>query len=158
MHNAWKEDARARFWKRLVRQRAIANMQDVQYLQHLRCRNDLAKAAQKRFGHICEEHGTNIYKLIASAHGENWDAEDEEKNAFRMKNDCIVTQREKNHDNLDRTCPKSPCRGINQLQGIAQKGISLLEEGEGISLEGFENGKGSSEEEAPPSEKGSGSR
>ena len=153
MHNVWKEDARARFWKRLVRQRAVENMQDVEYLQHLRCRNDLAKAAQKQFGHIWEEHGTNIYKLIAGAHGENWDAEDEEKNAFRMKNDSIVTQRETNHDSLDRSREKSPCRGLNELQGIAQESISFLEKSEG--LQGFiDSGKSSSQKEEASSEEG----
>ena len=39
---------------------------------------------QKLFGKVWEEYGTNVYRLIAEAHGEPWDAEDEEKTAFAI--------------------------------------------------------------------------
>ena len=107
MHALWEyETPQQRFWKRLVRQRAESHMQDAKYLQALRHRNDLAKADQKRFGHIWAEHNTNIYKLIAKAHGENWDAEDEEKTAFALNKTAAIQS--KGDDNLDRTREESP--------------------------------------------------
>ena len=82
MHRAWEEDtAHGRFWRQLVRGRAVANMQDAEYLRSLRYQNDRAKKDQRLFGKIWEEHGTNIYKLIAKAHGEIWDEEDDQKTA-----------------------------------------------------------------------------
>ena len=53
-------------------------MQDAEYMRHLRYQNDRAKKDQKLFGHIWEEYGTNVYKLIAKACGETWDDEDDD--------------------------------------------------------------------------------
>ena len=123
----WEEAPHARFWKRLVRQRAESNMLDEEYLRQLRCRNDRALEDQKMFGHIWAEHGTNIYKLIAKAHGENWDNEDDEKTAPLLgKIGATVTQ--KGNDNLVAAREGGPRQGLNELQGIAEKGVRVLEE------------------------------
>ena len=126
MHKAWEDDSpRARFWSRLVRQRAEQFMRDEEYLRSLRHRNEFAKHDQKLFGAIWAEHGTNVYKLIAGACGEVWDDEDEEKNASREKNIAAITQRE--DDNLAPAREGGPQGGQHQLQGIAQASERLVE-------------------------------
>jgi len=148
MHSAWEhETPHQRFWKRLVRQRAESFMQDEKYLQSLRHRNDLAKADQKRFGHIWEQHGTNIYKLIAKASGENWDAEDDEKTAFALqeqKKTAALPQR--NNDNLAAAREEGPREREHKLQGLPQESVRELEKGKGRQGgPGGEIGKGPEE-------------
>ena len=143
------ETPQQRFWKRLVRQRAESHMQDAKYLQALRHRNDLAKADQKRFGHIWAEHNTNIYKLIAKAHGENWDAEDDEKNAFALHEQnktAALPQRE--NDNLAAAREEGPREREHVVQGLAQESVRLVEKSKGQGG-GGSGGGGGSEEEAP---------
>ena len=142
------ETPQQRFWKRLVRQRAESHMQDTKYLQLLRHRNDLAKADQKLFGHIWAEHNTNIYKLIATAHGENWDAEDEQKTAYALheqKKTAALPQRE--NDNLVAAREEGPREREHIVQGLAQESVRLVEKGKG--QQGGPSGGGSEEEEAP---------
>ena len=150
MHALWEyETPQQRFWKRLVRQRAESHMQDAKYLQALRHRNDLAKADQKRFGHIWAEHNTNIYKLIAKAHGENWDAEDEQKTAYALheqKKTAALPQRE--NDNLVAAREEGPREREHVVQGLAQESVRLVEKGKGQGG-GGSGGGGGSEEEAP---------
>ena len=124
------ETPQQRFWKRLVRQRAESFMLDEKYLLSLRHRNDLVKADQKRFGHIWAEHNTNIYKLIAKAHGENWDAEDEQKTAYALheqKKTAPIPQRE--NDNLVAACETSTRGGEHLLQGEPEESEQELEKG-----------------------------
>ena len=138
MEKSWdKEPPHVRFMKRLIRERAIDLMRSPEYLRSLRHRNDIVVSDQRRFGHIWQEHGTNIYKLIAEAHGEKWDAEDEQKEAFRaqctMKKEAPVNQRglTKGNDNLASTCEESARRWIDELQGESEASFGLLEEAEG---------------------------
>ena len=145
------ETPQQRFWKRLVRQRAESHMQDAKYLQLLRHRNDLAKADQKRFGHIWAEHNTNIYKLIAKAHGENWDAEDEQKTAYALheqKKTAAIPQRE--NDNLVAAREEGPREREHKFQGINEEGLRLVEKGKGQQGGGGPSGGGP--EEAPQKE------
>ena len=94
MHQAWEADsesASARFMKRLIRSRAVEFMHSPDYLKSLRFDYARATSNQKRFGHIWEEYGTNIFQLIAEAHGENWDAEDEEKHCRKKEKSKRIT-------------------------------------------------------------------
>ena len=85
------DDPRAVFMRRLIRQRAVEFMRSPKYLRSLRFRNDLAIRDQKMFGHIWEEYETNVYQLIAEAHGETWDAETEEKEQYRARHDAAAS-------------------------------------------------------------------
>ena len=146
----WEHDTpHQRFWKRLVRQRAESHMQDAKYLQLLRHRNDLAKADQKRFGHIWAEHNTNIYKLIAKAHGENWDAEDEQKTAYALheqKKTAALPQR--GDDNLVAARKKGSFGGEHVVQRLPEESLCELEKSKGQGG-GGSGGGGGTEEEAP---------
>ena len=150
MEELWKEDsAHGRFWAQLIQENADQRMLDKEYLKRLRYRHDLAMEDQKRFGHIWARHNTNIYKLIASACGEVWDNEDEEKQRSResasalQKTGCIPT---KGNDNLDRAREESSRSRQHKLQGIPQASIGLVEESEkGQSSSG--PGSGSSPKE-----------
>ena len=129
MHTWETETPHQRFWKKLIRQRAESHMQDVAYLKMLRNRNDLAKADQKHFGAVWAEHGTNIYKLIAKAHGEVWDSEDDQKTASKLEaaeKSGSLEQRE--NADLDRTRKESPRGRQHQLQGIAEASERVVEE------------------------------
>jgi hypothetical protein len=55
------------------------------WLKSLRYKHEEVRWWQKRAGYIFEERGINLYQLIAQAHGECWDNEDEEKCASAKK-------------------------------------------------------------------------
>jgi len=143
MQQSW-EDPHAAFLSRLVRERAIEFMRSKQYMKSLRHRNDEAINMQKRFGHIWEEYGTNVYELIAEAHGENWDAEDEEKHRGRdAKKEVAITQRARHDDDLVTAREEGPRRGQHELQGKPEASERELEEGEiGLSSSTEEKGAG----------------
>ena len=101
-----------------------------------------------------ERRNTTLYKLIASAYGEVWDDEDEEKQRSREsalaleKTGCIPT---KGDDNLDRAREESSRSGQHKLQGIPQASLGLVEESEkGQSSSG--PGSGSSPKETAAQE------
>ena len=161
MEEAWKPDPVARFWQRLIRERAVEFMRDPKWMKPLRYDNDEAMRLQKRFGAVWEEFGTDIYKLIAEAHNEKWDVEDEEKHApvlakveyaavpLWVKKESTVNQR--NDDDLAPARQASPRKRLDELQGKPEEGERVLEKEERISL----SLGGSTEEETPrPQEKG----
>ena len=150
MHKVWEaESARTRFWKRLIRERAIEFMRAPDYLRTLRHRNDQACKDQKRFGHIWEEYGTNVYQLIAEACGETWDEEDDAKCAVETsgaKKDVAVNQRKlARDDDLVATCEASACKRLDHLQGKPEKSFRELEEAKRREAEEGEE-KGRAEE------------
>ena len=155
----WEDDnPHARFWRKLIGQRAVALMRNREYLQTLRQNYEEAKRMQKLFGHVWAEYGTDIYQLTAEACGENWDFDcsdrDEEKTAFarsaEQKKEAAVKQKD---DDLAATRQAGSLRGIDKLQGISQKSECVLEEEE----EGLLGGK-SPQKEARQEEEGSGGR
>ena len=145
------EDPVENFWKRLIRQRAIEFMRCPEYLKGLRFDYDRALSDQKRFGGIWEESGTNVFQLIAEAHGETWDEEDEEKHC--VKKEVAIN---KVNDDRNLACTRQgDSRGReHEFQGITDERLSVLEEEKG-------QGEGgavlrSSEEEAPEKARGKG--
>ena len=78
------DNEHAQFWDRLLRQRAAQIAGDPAWLKSVRYDVKEAEVLQRRFGYVWKESGTNIYKLIASAFGETWDEEDDQKNAERV--------------------------------------------------------------------------
>ena len=133
------DDPRAVFMRRLIRQRAVEFMRSPKYLRSLRFRNDLAVRDQRMFGHIWEEYKTNVYQLIAEAHGETWDAETEQKEQYRARHDAAalqekieapVNQRERD-DDLVAAREAGSREREHQLQGEPEASIRLVEEDEG---------------------------
>ena len=134
------DDPRAVFMRRLIRQRAVEFMRSPKYLRSLRFRNDLAVRDQRMFGHIWEEYKTNVYQLIAEAHGETWDAETEEKEQYRARHDAAASAVQKieapvnqkgTHDDLVAARETGSLEREHQLQGEPEKSIRLVEEDEG---------------------------
>ena len=82
MQSPWEPSPAESFMLRLTRERAEMFMEDREYMRTLRFKYDVARSMQKRFGGVWREHGTSVFQLIAAAHGETWDAEDEEKHTF----------------------------------------------------------------------------
>ena len=155
MHKVWEaESATARFWKRLIRERAIEFMRSPDYLRALRHRNDQAREDQKRFGHIWEEYGTNVYKLIAEACGETWDEEDDAKcpaaEERHAKKEVAVNQKEAiaSDDELVGTREASACERVDELQGKFEESFRELEEAK--------ERREAEEEQGAPQEKGRG--
>ena len=130
---SWDDEGpTARFWKRLVRERALEFMRSPDYLKGLRHDNKRAVADQKAFGHIWEEFGTNVYQLIAGAHGESWDEEDEQKQMQRVAtapNKTPPLHQRQNDDNLVAACETSTRGGEHLLQGEFEASEQELEEG-----------------------------
>ena len=78
-------DPVAKFWSRLHNEVVdkLVSDPDQFLLRHMRFDHDMVREYQKRFGHIWKEYGTDIFQLIAEAHGEIWDAEDDGKQQAR---------------------------------------------------------------------------
>ena len=88
MHKAWEqEEPINRFWRRLLNENVdqLVNDPEKFLLKHMRHDHEMVKSYQRRFGHIFEERGLNLYKMIAAACGEVWDDEDEEKGCLPKK-------------------------------------------------------------------------
>lgn len=122
------ENAHYAFLRKLTETRAREYMSDVAFLRLLRNNYELAAINQKLFGHVYEEYGTSIYKLIAEACNEVWDDEDEQKNAFRCsKKEAAVKQRA--HDDLAPAREKGSRSRQHELQGVSEASERLLEKG-----------------------------
>ena len=67
------------FWRRLLNERVDELVNSPDWLKRLRFAHDEVRWWRKNCGHIFEERGLNLYHLIAQAHGEVWDEEDEQK-------------------------------------------------------------------------------
>ena len=135
LDEAWRAPAAETFSRRLREQRARSFMRDPEYLRSLRHNVEGAKQMQKWFGSIWADYGTDIYKLIAEACGENWDLEDEQKSEFaRETAKKAVTDKQKetsNHDNLAPTRKKDARGGLHQFQGVPEASLGVLEENKG---------------------------
>ena len=161
MERAWGDDPAAKFMRRLVRERAVEFMRSPDYALPLRFDYERARRDQAHFGHIWAEYGTNVYQLIAEAHGENWDAEDEQKAQFALrpqKKEVAITQREQpRNDDLVTTREAGPRERLDELQGKSEARVGVVEEDEGKGLEIGKDGGSApakAEAEAAPQEKG----
>ena len=147
--SCWEQqDPAARFWRRLIRERAQEFMEDPSFMKALRCRPEDAKDLQRRFGSVWAEYGTDVYKLIATACGETWDAEDEEKNAFALqaaKKESAINQ---NNDDLVAAREVRSRERVDELQGIVEESLSVLEKEEGRKIRGLISCVGGAEEAA----------
>ena len=86
MEVAWLDDTpHARFWRRLLNGRVDEIVSDTKHLRSLRTDYTRVKDYQRRYKHIFEERGLNLFELIAKACGEVWDNEDEEKGGAAKK-------------------------------------------------------------------------
>ena len=104
-------------------------MRSPEYLKRLRYDYDRARADQKMFGHIWDEYGTNIFQLIAEAHGENWDADA----ADAPKKHAAVNQRRTTqHDDVVTACEKSARERQHQFQGKYEASLGVVEEDKGL--------------------------
>jgi len=135
LDEAWRAPAAETFLRRLREQRARSFMRDPEYLKSLRHNAEGAKQMQRWFGSIWAEYGTDIYKLIAEACGENWDMEDEQKSEFaRETAKKAATDKQKessNHDDLAPTREKDARGGLHQFQGVPEASLGVLEEDKG---------------------------
>ena len=129
MQEMWEDETpAARFMRRLVRKRAVEFMRNVEYLKQLRYNYDQAKMDQKMFGHVWEEYGTNIFELIAEAHGENWDAD---ADAGPKKEAAVNQKRTVHHDDVVATREESTRERKHQLQGQSEASLGVVEEDQG---------------------------
>lgn len=139
-----------RFWIKLQNQRVnqLVSDPDRFLLRHMRHDHAMVKRHQKLFGHIFEQRGLCLYKLIAEACGENWDSEDEQKNCAPME--------QRSPDNaVSLDCPRQANVREGESEGdVVQAGDDRREEDlqarRGIVLGGR---VGSPEEEAPQKKK-----
>ncbi len=130
MQKAWEDEApEARFMRRLIRERAVEFMRNPAYLKRLRYDYERARSDQKMFGHIWEEYGTNIFELIAEAHGENWDAD--AADAGPKKEAAVNQRRTIDHDDVVAACEESTRERKHQLQGQYETGLGVVEEDKG---------------------------
>jgi hypothetical protein len=142
MEEVWDASPAEKFISELRRSRARHFMRNRDFMKSLRHNYEAAKDMQRSFGEIWETYGTNVFQLIAEAHGESWDADleessarsprlqDEEKHApaREPKKTQLVEQRETDNDDVVRTCEESARQRQHQLQGVPQASECVLEE------------------------------
>ena len=109
--SVWENDSpHARFWRRLLNENVDKIISDREHLRKLRFANDLVKNYQRRLGHIFEERGLNLYQLIAEAHNECWDSEDDQKTApvpvQKPKEKVVPMEVKKNHNAVSLDHPR----------------------------------------------------
>ena len=86
MEQIWVDDSDHRkFWRQLLNSRVDELVKSVDWLKRLRYRHEEVKWWNRRCGHIFEERGL----LIAQAHGECWDDEDEQKCAHALSENVL---------------------------------------------------------------------
>ena len=96
LEEAWEDNSpHARFWRQLLNSRVDDLLSSPNWLRELRYNHDMVRWWQRKCGHIFEERGLNLYQLIADAHGEIWDEEDEQKCAQLKKNVVSPNVKEK---------------------------------------------------------------
>jgi len=151
MENVWDASPAEKFISGLRHSRARHFMRNQDFMRSLRHNYEAAKSMQREFGEIWETYGTNVFQLIAEAHGESWDAEDEEKHApaREPKKTQVVEQRETDNDDVVRTCEESARQRQHQLQGIPQASECVMEEEQGRGNQDCspESGPGEAQEE-----------
>ena len=144
MEETWRATAAEDFWNQLVRDRARMFMRSRESMRRLRYDNPEAKRMQRLFGDVWREYDTNVYQLIAEAHDENWDAEDEQKHAVADEDKKEAAVNKTNHDDLAGTREESARERLHELQGLPFARERLLEEEE----EGPNGGKKSPQKAA----------
>ena len=123
MQKAWEDETpAAQFMRRLVRQRAVEFMRSPEYLKRLRFDYEQAMRDQKLFGHVWEEYGTDVFELIAEAHGEIWGAGTGEK-----KDTAVNQRRSIEHDDVATTREESPRERKHQLQRKPEASLGVVE-------------------------------
>jgi hypothetical protein len=157
LEKLWLQDtAHGKFWRRLLNENVDRIVRDQKHLKTLRFRNDIVKRYQKRFGHVFEERGLNLYQLIAESYDECWDSEDEEKSrSVADEKVASLVAKEKNPDSnaLSLDHPREVCVRSGQEEELGLQ-VRSGDEGceghlqeEGLSSKG--GGGCSPEEEAP---------
>lgn len=160
MHACWEnKDPVARFWRRLIRERAVEFMRSADFMKKLRYHPDEAKDLQKRFGKVWAEYGTDVYRLIAEAHNEKWDEEDEQKSSFarqEAKKESAINQRD--NDDLVAARKTGTFERVDEFQGVVEESLGILEEKEERRIRGLLELSGAEEEAARQKEEESGGR
>jgi hypothetical protein len=134
MQKKW-DNEHAQFWDRLLRERAAQIAGDPAWLKSVRYDMKEAEVLQRRFGYVWKESGTNIFKLVASAFGETWDEEDDQKNEARVactKESAPLRENTRNHDDLVATREKGAREREHLLQREPEASECELEEAEGL--------------------------
>jgi hypothetical protein len=153
----WSEETiHQKFWRRLQDDRLAAMIGDPEHLRSLRYKPEIVARTQKHLRPALERRNTTLYKLIARAYGEVWDAEDEEKSRYAVERDAKKEAAIKqSDDDLVATREEGTRSGLDELQGKPEASECELEEGSGKGGIACESGKGSPEEAAPKEEGGS---
>ena len=84
-----------RFWDNLVNGALDRLLKCPDQIKALRYDYDEMRRVQKTLGLALDQRGTSMMRLVAEAHGEIWDAEDDEKQAARQSIEEILERTEK---------------------------------------------------------------
>ena len=115
MEKVWTDDGNPheKFLRTLLNNRVTEMVGSERWLKSLRYKHDEVRWWQKRAGYIFEERGLNLYQLIAQAHGECWDNEDEEKCASAKKQGIEPPLHKKNDPTHVKEKPRQPENAIS---------------------------------------------
>ena len=121
LEEAWEDNSpHARFWRQLLNDRVDDLLNSPNWLRALRYNHDMVRWWQRKCGHIFEERGLNLYQLIADAHGEIWDEEDEQKCA-QLKKKNVVSPNVKEKPRQDDGVSLDHARKVRVRKGEKEK-------------------------------------
>ena len=159
MQKVWSMSPQEAFLDRLLRQRVASMLEKPEHLKYLRRDHSKLKRLQRLFGRYLDEANTSMYKLVAAAHGESWDFEDDEKNPDRNRTDADSggpadffpgVQGKGKDDDLVGAREEGARLWEHELQREPQASERVVEEAEGLG------GKGTENEAQGPQEEGRG--
>ena len=118
MEKLWEDEApEAVFFRKLLNSRVDQLVASPEWLRSLRFDNDQVRWWQRRAGYIFEERGLNLYELIAGAHGECWDNEDEEKARYAAKENVLPPKLKTKNPDTENAVRVDHTRKIRLRQG-----------------------------------------
>ena len=118
-NSSWdKKTAHQRFWDNLVNGALDRLLECPEELKSLRFDYEELRRRQKTLGLALDQRGTSMMRLVAEAHGEHWDSEDEEKfesGAKKCPNEVKAPIREQHAVEVGTAC--QICVREGEIQG-----------------------------------------
>ena len=146
-----------RFWDNLVNGALDRLLQCPDEIKALRYNYDEMRRLQKCLGLALDQRKTSMMRIVAEAHGELWDAEDDEKQQARQTMEKIVPLKSKGNP-VENALQVGPAREVGVREGQGQGHVvppsdgrreKHLQEGG----QGSRAGSGRAEEEAAKKKK-----
>ena len=115
-----RKTAHQRFWDNLVNGALDRLLENPEGVKALRFDYDDLRRLQKTLGPALDKRGTSMMQLVAEAHGEIWDAEDDEKAQARLTMEKSVPLKSKGNPVDQHAIQVGAAREVGVREGQGQ--------------------------------------